>query len=555
MALAPPRADAVRSYADSVLRGDVLTCEYVKLAAKRHLLDLERTDLVWNQRAADHALEFFPRFLRLAEGRHAGQPFVLEPIQEFIVGSLFGWYMPDSTRRFRVAYIEMAKGNGKTPLAAGIGLYGMMADDEASAEIYCAGVTRDQANYILTDAKKMGEASPDLRKRLDIQAHNLAVLETNSYMRGVSSEARSLDQKRVHMALIDEIHEHPNDLVVQKMTAGTKGRENPLIIEITNAGYDRHSICWAHHQNSEAILKGTIQNDEWFALMTGLDEGDDWADPAVWPKANPLMGVSVTERYLKGQIQSALDMPANINIVKRLNLCVWTDASRGAIDLAKWDVGAVPLHLEPGATVYGGLDLAATTDLTAFVLLRQDEAGWLDVRAEFWCPEEGIELRSRRDHVPYREWADEGWIIPTPGNITDYDRVRADVMDMAELYDVAEIGYDRWNATQLVTQLTGDGATMVPVGQGYASMTAPTKEFLGAVTAGKIRHGGNPVLRWMASNLVVETDPAGNMKPSKVRSTERIDGMVAAILAQSRISAPHEEEFVSVYEQRGRLLG
>jgi phage terminase large subunit-like protein len=552
----PP--DPVTRYALDVAEGRIVANRYVRLAAQRHLDDLRngpKRALRWDREAAEYALAFFPGWLRLAEGPFAGEPFVLQPWQQFVVGSLFGWYREDDgTRRFRTAYIECGKGNGKTPLAAGIGLFGLVADGEPAAEIYTAGVTREQANYILADARKMVERSPALRARVQINAHNLAVVSTGSYMRSVSSEARSLDQRRVHMALIDEIHEHPTDLVVDKMRAGTKGRRNPLIVEITNAGYDRHSICWRHHDYSAKVLEGAIQNDSWFAMLFGLDEGDDWTDERVWPKANPNLGVSVSLRYLREQVAEALAMPAQASIVKRLNFCVWVEASAGAVDMRHWDQGAEDPQIAAGDEVYAALDLASTTDLTAFVVAKESPDGVLDVLAWFWCPEEGIRQRSQRDHVPYELWVREGWIRATPGNVTDYDQVRRDVRELAGVYRIRALAYDRWNATQLITQLQEDGANCIPMGQGFASLAAPTRDVLTKIAAGKIRHGGNPVLRWMASNLVVETDAAGNQKPSKARSTEKIDGMVALIMAQGLITAgAGEVPQPSVYEKRGVL--
>jgi phage terminase large subunit-like protein len=544
MAVAAPPADPVRTYAEAVLAGEVVTGRLVRLACERHLDDLEHgheRGLVWDPEAAENAIAFFS-YLNLP----SGEAFHLQPSQQFIVGSTFGWKLSDGSRRFRTDYIEEAKGNGKTPLAAGIGVIGMIADGHPAAEIYTAGVTRDQAQYLFNDAVKMVEASPALRSRIDVGAHNLAVIATSSYMRPVSSEARSLDQKRVHMALIDEIHEHRTAMVVEKMRAGTKGDPDALIFEITNSGYDRTSVCWQHHDYSVKVLEGVIANDSWFAYIAALDEGDDWTDEAVWPKANPLLGVTVTLRYLREQVQEALDMPAKQSLVRRLNFCEWTDASVGAIPMDQWDrwIDATgkdhPQDEKPeptaGAVCYGGLDLASTTDLTAFLLLFEGE--WTDVLARFWCPEEGIAIRSRRDHVPYDVWVRQGWIKATPGNVTDYDIVRDDIRELAGRYGIREIAYDRWNATQLITQLMSDGARCVPIGQGFATMTAPTKEWLADIAAGRLRHGGNPVLRWMAANLVVEQDAAGNMKPAKDKSTERIDGQVAAIMAKARMSIP-----------------
>jgi phage terminase large subunit-like protein len=559
--VAAPVADPVRTYAAAVGDGSMVAGPLVRLACKRHLDDLAHgaeRGLVWDQEAADHALSFFG-FLRLSEGAFAGQEFELLGFEAFIVGSLFGWKSADGFRRFRIAYIEIGKGNGKTPLAAGIGLYGLVADDEASAEIYTAGVTRDQANYILRDARKFVEASPGLSSRVEVTNHNLAVLATDSYMRGVSSEARSLDQKRVHMALIDEIHEHPNSAVVDKMRAGTKGRRQALIFEITNAGYDRHSVCWQHHEYSRQVLEGAIPNDAWFAFVAGLDEGDEWTDEAVWPKANPGLGVTITHRYLREQVDEAIGMPAKANIVKRLHFCIWTEQATRWLPMEAYDACDLVATPAPDAVRWGGLDLSTTTDLTAFVLLgTHSEPGAdgldveiTDVRALFWCPEEGIALRSRRDHVPYQLWADQGWIIATPGNVVDYAAVAAAIEHEAEDITITQIGADRWHLVALQSHLDTP-APLVEVGQGYRGMAGPMQELERLVVGRTIRFGANPVLRWMASNLAVESDPAGNLKPSKDKSTERIDGMSALLNAIAvRMAAEHAETFTSVYETRG----
>lgn len=556
--------DPVRAYAVAVVAGKVVAGLLVRQACQRHLDDLvygPERGLIWD---LDEALRVIALIGQMPQP--GGAPFVVQPSQAFIIGSVFGWQLKGGARRFRTAYVEEGKGNGKTPLAARVGIVGAVADGRHAAEVYTAGVTRDQAHYLFDDALRVVEASDTLRGLFEIGAHNLGVMATDSYMRPVSSEARSLDQKRVHMAIIDEIHEHRTPLVVEKMRAGTKGDETALIFEITNSGYDRHSICWQHHEYSRQVLSGTVPNDSWFAYVAALDEGDDWRDEKVWPKANPLLDVTISRRYLREQVQEAMDMPPKAALVQRLNFCIWTEASAGAIEMDRWDACDAPPQIEAGSEVYGSLDLSTTTDLSAFVLIREAEDGYLDVLSLFWCPKEAIEMRGRRDHVPYALWAQQGFITATEGNVVDYAAIRRalsgtyvedgvqrhDPDCLADTFHIRELAYDRWNATQLVTQLMDDGATCIPVGQGYASLSAPTKDWLARIAAGKIRHGGNPVLRWMASNLVVTQDPAGNLKPDKAKSTEKIDGHAAAITALSRLTAPHEAvDGPSIYETRG----
>jgi len=562
--------DPATDYAKAVVAGKIVAGRPVRLACRRHLADLihgRERGLVWDLQEANRVIALIGE-MPLPDG----SPFVVQPSQAFIIGSVFGWRLADGGRRFRTAYVEEGKGNGKTPLAGRIGIVGIVGDGRHAAEVYTAGVTRDQAQYLWNDGRLVAESSADLRALIDIGAFNLSCPSTHSYMRPVSSEARSLDQKRVHMALVDEIHEHRTGDVVEKMRAGTKGDDTALIFEITNSGYDRHSICWQHHDYSIKVLSGAIVNDSWFAYVASLDacdachaEGawqprdgcrdcDDWTDEAVWEKPNPLLGITITRRYLREQVQEALDMPPKAALVKRLNFCIWTDASVGAIEMERWDAGGEDPQIKPNDDLFGGLDLATTTDLAALLLMREAEDGYLDILPFFWCPKDSIALRSRRDHVPYEEWVREGWLIATEGNVIDYATIRRrvtgfyiedglikhDGASLADTYHLRELGYDPWNATQLVTQLTDDGATMVAVHQGFAMLSAPTKDWLARIASGRVRHGGHPILRWMASNLVVTQDAQGNLKPDKDKSTERIDGQAAGIIGLARLNAHAE---------------
>ncbi len=562
----PPALDPVTRYARDVTAGTILAGRLVRLAGERHLRDLKEgpaRGLSFDVRAAIRAIQFFG-FLHLAEGEHAGKPFQLEPFQQFIVGMLFGWKGPDGFRRFRTGYGEIGKGNGKSPLAAGIGLLGFLADGEIGAEIYSAAVTRDQAKIVYLDAEKMVDASPALSRRVEKTVSNMAVLRTNSFFRPVSSEARGLDGKRVHMALIDEIHEHPSAHVVDKMRAGTKGRRQALIFEITNSGYDRNSVCWNHHDYSVKVLEGVIEDDSWFAYVCQLDpceacqkagrtqpsDGceycDQWTDESVWIKANPCLDVSITRKYLREQVREAVGMPSKQNIVRRLNFCAWTEQSVRWIDMGVWDDCNFPVNLEElrGRQCFGGLDLSSTTDISAFVLLfpREDGEPW-PVVCRFWVPREHVRRRAEKDRVPYDQWIREGYIEATEGNVIDYDVIRKRIREDAERFNIKEIAFDRWNSSQLCIQLQSDGTEMIPFGQGFASMSAPTKELEKRILGRQIAHGGHPVLRWMISNVSVKQDPAGNLKPDKSKSSERIDGVVALIMAQGRVTvhAPQKQ--------------
>lgn len=511
-------------------------------------------------------IDFFPQVLRLAEGEHAGKPFSLELFQQFIQGSLFGWYGSDGFRRFRTAYIEIGKGNGKTPQAAGTGLFMTAADKERGAYCYTAATTREQADICFQDAVKMVDASPALAERFTKsgkqKVSNLAHLATGSFLRPVSAEHRGLDGKRIHFAALDEVHEHPTAMVVDKMSAGTKGRRQPLIYEITNSGFDRNTVCWHHHEYSEKVLQGHVQDDSWFAYICGLDEGDDWKDEKVWVKANPNLGISITHKYLRQQVNEAVGMPSKENIVKRLNFCIWTEQAQRWMPVEAWDACRADFSLDSlvGRSFFGAFDLASTQDIAAYAMLfPPDESCTLWRNAwKFYAPEETVTKRKKEGRVPYDQWVRQGWITVTPGNVTDYDFIENDILETAERFKLVEVAYDRWNATQLVTHLqdklnSGTAERVVPFGQGFASMSAPMKELEKLIVSKAYTHDGNPVARWMLSNVAPKEDPAGNIKPDKARSADKIDGIVATIMALGRamvmpIQGP------SVYESRGLLI-
>jgi len=552
-------------YALDITKGKVPANKWTRLACQRHLKDLKRNDIYFDEVAADHAISFFPNFICFYEGAFDGQPFNLTPNQQFIIGSIFGWKRKkDGLRRFRTIYIEQAKGNGKSPLAGGVGLYCLIFDDEPGAEIYAAATTREQAGILFRDAKTFAEKSEDLRELLQIDKSNLAYYAANSFFRPISSEHRGLDGKRPHAALLDEIHEHPNDLVVRKMSAGTKTRRQALVFEITNAGYDRHSICYQHHDYSEKILEEIINDDAWFGVMSGLDvcekcasdgktvpqdgcpDCDDWRDPKTWIKANPNMPYlgAPFKDYLTRQVEEAKAMPSQENIVKRLNFCIWTESITRWIPADKWNACNfnVDINNLKHRVCYGGLDLSTNTDLTAWVMvfLPEKEGDKYEILCRFFLPEDNMAERVKRDKVPYDVWARQGYIILTPGDLIDYAFILDQIEQDSKVFEIAELAFDRWGSQKITTDLQNIGfeiegkKTLVQFGQGYASMSPPVKETEKMVIGKEIAHGGNPVLSWMISNVAIKMDPAGNQKLDKDKSTERIDGAVALVMAIGR---------------------
>lgn len=548
--------DPVTAYARAVVAGDVAAGKLVRLAAERHLRDMEigaERGLRFDPGKAQRVIDFFG-LLRLPDGEAAGQPFLLQPWQSFIVGSLFGWLRADGRRRFRYALVECARAQGKSPMAAGIALYGLMADGEQGAQIFSAATTRDQAKIVFNDGCRMAERSPGVMDRLLKTVNNLAFEKAGSFFRPLSADAATMDGLRVHFALVDELHEHPNSHVMEKLRTGMKSSQ-PLLFAITTAGYDRNSVCWQEHDHAVKVLEGTIESDAYFAYVATLDPDDDWRDEATWPKANPNLGVTVKLETLREECELAKQIPGQQNSFKRLRLNVWTESATRWIDGALWDAQeerSGPDDLA-GRPCFAGLDLSTTSDITALVLYFPRAEGGGDVLPFFWVPEENMQKRAERDRVPYPLWAEQGFIRPTPGNFVDQDFIRRDINELAGKYNIREIAIDRWNAAQLTTQLMGDGFTIVPFGQGFASMSAPTKEMERLLLAHQVRHGGDPVLAWMASNAAAEQDAAGNQKISKAKSTERVDGIVALIMAIARASVS-EGDGSSVYETRGLLI-
>jgi phage terminase large subunit-like protein len=572
--------DPVTQYSKDARDGRIIAGPLVRLAGERHLRDLaegSKRGLRWDREAAQRAIDFFPDVLRLAEGEHAGKPFILQPWQQFIVGSLFGWKSSDGFRRFRNAYVEVGKGNGKSPLAGGIGLYMLCADGEISAECYAAATSRDQANILFRDAVRMVEASPALAARIlksgSRHVFNLAHTASGSYFRPVSSEKRGLDGKRVHFAAIDELHEHPNSIVVDKMRAGTKARRQALIFRITNSGFDLETVCGHEHEYSQKIVERILEDDSWFSFVCCFDEGDEWTDEKNWIKPNPNLGVSIQLKYLREQVTEALGMPSKQNTVKRLNFCVWTSGASAAIDPNEWrkcagfsldgkDPRKLRAEIEEqlaGRRCFIALDLSSTEDLTAEVKLFPPEGKddlWIAI-PHFWLPQANIDRKVKELRVPYDVWVREGWIVATEGDVVDYDAPLRQVMADLEQYRVAEITFDPWNSTQFANDLQKQGVAvelLTKFKQVLELFNEPTKKLLEVlIPKRKIAHLGNPVLSWNASNLVVWTDPNGSMRPTKRSSRGKIDGMVALIMALGRAisNTGSDDDGRSVYETRG----
>ncbi len=496
---------------------------------------------VFDEYAAERACAFFPRYLRHTKGRWAGQPFELEPWQRQVVRELFGWKRADGSRRYRICYIEIPRKNGKTTFAAGLALYLLFADGERAAEVYSVANDTDQAMICFQEGCRMRLQAPALLERSLAHKKAMVVPSTQSAWKVLSSEVGTKDGLNASGVIFDELHALRDRTLADLMHTSVGARVQPLEIYITTAGSDRLSYCWEMHEHAERVAAGELVDTEFLPVLFGAGPEDDIGDPATWAKANPSLGRAVSLEYMAKEAERAKQLPRYENVFKRLHLNIWTEQSVRWLPMDKWDACNLrPVTLEDlrGREVWGGLDLSSTTDITALALVAKSlEGEGYDLWCRFWMPAANIAERARRDRVPYEQWKREGLLVATDGNVVDYDRIRTEITGpggLAETAHIREIAIDRWNASQITTQLTGDGLTMVPFGQGFASMSAPSKAFEKLVLGGQLNHGGHPILRWMASNVGVEMDAAENIKPSKVKSSMRIDGIVAAIMALGR---------------------
>lgn len=510
---------------------------------------------------ADRAVTFIS-LLKHTKGEWAGKPFELIDWQEQINRDIFGTIKPNGYRQFNTAYIEIPKKMGKSELAAAIALYLTCGDFEHGGEIYGCAADRQQASIVFDVAVQMVEQNPALKSRIkpQISKKRLVYKPLKSFYQVLSSDAYSKHGLNVHGVVFDELHAQPNRKLYDVMTKGSgDARKQPLYFLITTAGTDRHSICWEVHQKADDIIHGRKHDPSFYPVIYGADDDDDWTDPEVWKKANPSLGITVDIEKLHLACESAKQNPAEENTFRQLRLNQWVKQSVRWMPIEAWDkcsLAVDPKALE-GRVCYGGLDLSSTTDLTAFVLVfppeSEDES--FQVLPYFWIPEDNVSLRVNRDHVPYDLWANEGQLLTTEGNVVHYGFIEKFIEDLGNKYNIKEIAFDRWGAIQMSQNLDGLGFTVVPFGQGYKDMSPPSKELMKLVLEGKLRHGGHPVLRWCADNIFIRTDPAGNIKPDKEKSTERIDGAVALIMALDRAIRNQGNDIdSSVYDERGLIL-
>ena len=509
--------------------------------------------------SANRAVAFIETHIRHCKGDLAGKLFILEEWQkEDLIRPIFGWKNTDTgLRKYRSVYCEIGRKNGKSSLGAAIGLYLLFADSELGSEIFSCAGDRAQAGIIFDLAKRMILQDPMLSSKAKVFRNSITFPQKGNTYKVLSSDASLQHGHNPNGILFDELHTQKSRELYDTMQTGTGARTQPLLFTMTTAGSSKTdgNICWEVHDYAQKVKDGIINDDTFLPLIYAAEEGDDIQDPETWRKANPNLGVSISEEYLKNEAKRAAELPSYENTFKRLHLSMWTTSISKWISDSVWMENYEDIDLETlkGKKCWGGLDLASTMDLSSLVLYFPMEDQKDVVLVWFWCPEASAEIRGRKYKLPYDEWIADEYISATPGNVQDYEYIRQDINKIVEDYDLQSVAFDRWNSSQLVIQLSQqDGIPMSQFGQGYKSMSSPTKELEKLVLKKEINHLNNPVLRWQCENIQLQTDPAGNIKINKQKSSEKVDGMISLVMAIGEMmtdEAPGE----SIYNERGIL--
>ena len=546
----------VQKYINGVTSGKILSCKWVKLAVDRHLNDLktcEEKELWFDKDAANKVINFF-RALKFTKGKYAKKPFELEPFQKFRYWVLFGWKRYDGTRRFRKAYCEIARKNGKTEEGGGLSVYMLMADGEEGAEVYNAATKKEQAKLVFKSAKKMAEQlkkdSHSAGKRLGTSLNSVYDLQTSSNIEPLASDSEKQDGLNPHLGAIDEYHAHKTSDILEVLETGMGAREQPLLFVITTAGFNKQGPCYKLRKVVCDVLEGKKHDDSLFGIIYTLDEEDDWEDETKWIKSNPNIGRTPFWSYMKDQYTKALNEGITKEVqFKTKNLNIWTDSSMSWINDEDWmkcDKGELPDLV--GKECYGGLDLASVSDFNSLSLNFPVQEG-LEERCSlhfFWIPEETA--RKKSDKADYLQWIRDGFIKTTPGDVIDHKFIIKDIDDIMVKYQIQAIGFDRHMAYSGVIQELQDlEAPMVEFGQGYVSMSEPTKTLERLIKSEGFNHAGNPVMRWMMGNIEIKIDPADNIKIDKGKSQEKVDGPVSYVMALGMENTT-PEKVTSIYE-------
>ena len=511
------------------------------------------TKFYFDKEAASKAIGFIETFCTHTKGELAGKPLLLEDWQKKIIGDLFGWKQENGLRKYRTAFIEIPRKNGKSTLCAAIGLYMLFSDDERGSEVYSAAGDRAQAGIVFEIAKRMIITNAELTKRSKVFRNSITNESKGNFYQAISSDSKTKHGFNANCIIFDELHTQPNRDLWDTLLTSTGSRRQPLCIAITTAGYDRQSICYEVYDYAKKIKDEIIEDSSFYSSIYEADLDDDITDEEVWKKANPNYGISLRKEYMKRESQRAVDVPSYQNTFKRLMLNIWTDSQTAWIGAKEWELcqGDIDLKELKNKECWAGLDLASTRDISALVLLFKEDEKFIIV-PYFFIPEDNAKKRSERDKVDYITWHNQNHLTFTNGDVADYNFIKEKIMELGNEFRIQSICYDRWNASQLVIDLTNEGVPMEPFGQGFQSMAAPSKQLESLILSKQILHNGNPVLKWMISNTVMEEDAAGNIKPSKKKSSEKIDGVVSLIMSLG--SYMTEGDVSSVYNERGLLI-
>lgn len=511
-------------------------------------------DWYFDEDEAQRAAAFFPEMLCHVKGT-AG-PFDLEPWQKTLVTTVFGWKSTQTgLRRYRQVYCEVPRKNGKTTLAAGIMLYMLLVDKEPGAEVYSAATTRAQAGLIYEIAAGMIAQNPMLSKRCKRLKSKKRLIAGDSYFQACSSQAGASQGTNPHCVVFDELHEQPNRVLWDVFQTGFGARAQPLFLSITTAGFDRSSVCWEQHEYARSIEQNPEMDETFFPLIYGADDDDDWTDERTWEKANPCLDVSLKRDYLRAECIKSKEMPALENTFRRLHLNQWTEQETRFVPMRQWDACGEINFTESdmvGRPCFAAMDLASTRDVTALVLVFPDSEGGYFVLPWFWIPRDNIDARAGQDRRLVLSYAKNGYLRCTDGNVIDYQRLCRDVYEIIQRFDCQHVGFDPWQSDSIVQKLESMGVpnhVMQKVSQTTSTFNEPMKRLVSLLSEKKLKHGNNPVLRWMASNMVAREDANGNYRPDKSKSQDKIDGMTA-LLTALRLAFDHEHTS-SAYETDG----
>jgi len=507
----------------------------------------------FDEQAASKAINFIEIFCSHTKGELSGTPLLLEDWQKKIIGDLFGWKQENGLRKYRTALIQLPRKNGKTTLAASIICYVLFSEKERGNELYAAAGDRGQANILFSIVSNMVIQNKELSSRAKVFRNSITNESKGNFYQAISSDSKTKHGFNANCIIFDELHTQPNRDLWDTLTTSTGSRRQPLCIAITTAGYDKNSICYEVYNYAKQVQNKLIEDSSFYSTIFEADIDDDYTDEEVWKKANPNYGISLRKEYMKRESQRAVDVPSYRNTFLRLMCNVWTDSQTSFISAKEWELceGEVDLQKLKNKECYVGLDLASTRDISALVLLFKEDEKFIIV-PYFFIPEENAKKRSERDKVDYVTWIRDGHCIATNGDVTDYNFIKQKILDLGKEYLIQSICYDRWNASQMVIDLQNEGVPMEPFGQGFLSLSAPSKQLEALILGKEIIHDNNPVLKWMIANTVMEEDAAGNIKPSKKKSTEKIDGIVALVMALG--SYMTEGGHSSIYDDRGLLM-